>query len=449
MGALGQIHLIFGSSNIFRLGKDQIIMITSRVILKNNLFSHRIFVVMNFFLLFLTIVIPNSLQILTVLAMAFCFTLSFPIVRLNRQLSHLRFIYLCGVFVTLSYIAVGHFSGAPLVAAGQVLAVYVVTPLLWIYIAAGMNQFIGIDRLVSWFISLAWLCCASIVIYFLLFQFVGPNYVSFFKEKANLNLNDGYSGATMFVYGSLIFLCGGFFSTPEIVHDKFKRILLLCALTVAALTSGRSALILSIPLGVLMGALLSSRKTCTANSGLPLIKSGMKILALSFVCILSVLILEHFTKINVSIILDRFNDELFSSGGTARKEQAQSLIIGICDSLGFGAGHGIGVDYIRSDNYPWRYELVWYATVLRVGVLGALVYVLPFLWYSYKIFTLAKFNKLLLSDKFMFSAFICAFVASNTNPYIESFVFQWMYVFPLVTLLAQPVTGVASQYEYP
>jgi hypothetical protein len=34
----------------------------------------------------------------------------------------------------------------------------------------------------------------------------------------------------------------------------------------------------------------------------------------------------------------------------------------------------------------------------------------------------------------MFCGFVCAFLGTNTNPYIEAFVFQWMYVIPLVAL---------------
>jgi hypothetical protein len=34
--------------------------------------------------------------------------------------------------------------------------------------------------------------------------------------------------------------------------------------------------------------------------------------------------------------------------------------------------------------------------------------------------------------KFMFCGFVCAFLATNTNPYIEAFILQWMYVIPLV-----------------
>jgi hypothetical protein len=39
--------------------------------------------------------------------------------------------------------------------------------------------------------------------------------------------------------------------------------------------------------------------------------------------------------------------------------------------------------------------------------------------------------------KFLFSAFMAAFIASNTNPYIEAFAFQWMYTIPLVALFVE------------
>jgi hypothetical protein len=34
----------------------------------------------------------------------------------------------------------------------------------------------------------------------------------------------------------------------------------------------------------------------------------------------------------------------------------------------------------------------------------------------------------------MFCGFLCAFLGTNTNPYIEAFSLQWMYVIPLVAM---------------
>ncbi|MCT7061868.1 hypothetical protein, partial [Salmonella enterica] len=90
------------------------------------------------------------------------------------------------------------------------------------------------------------LCCASVAVFFYLFLTRGAAAVSFFFEGANVNLAEGFSGATMHVYGSMIFLCGGFFSSPEVIKHRSLRFSLLAMLLICALTSGRSALILSV-----------------------------------------------------------------------------------------------------------------------------------------------------------------------------------------------------------
>jgi hypothetical protein len=123
---------------------------------------------------------------------------------------------------------------------------------------------------------------------------------------------------------------------------------------------------------------------------------------------------------------------LFSGGGEARSVQASALWTGIIEAHGVGAGHGVGVPYVRSDQYPWRYELVWVATIFRVGLVGAIVYFLPFAFYIAAAVRSGLHRSLTMEDRFLLGGFLCAFVASGTNPYIESFAFQWMYILPIV-----------------
>ncbi|WP_020676311.1 hypothetical protein [Geopsychrobacter electrodiphilus] len=398
-----------------------------------------IFSILSFMLLFLTVVIPNSLQLFTAAIMFFCFILSIFIVTFNREMKNILHLYFFSVTVTIIFVIVGFIYGAPSIASQQVLIIYVLSPLFWIYISTGIIQVIGIDKLINWFVVLTILCCVSISLYFFLFITYGSNSISFFKESGNLNLKDGYAGATMFVYGSLIFLVGGFFSSPEIIRNKLLKFLLLGALLCSALTSGRSALILSIPVGILIGILFPYRDKIDMIGRMNTTLNIKVVFILGFSGIVSAFLLSHFTAIDVIYLLQNFIKDLYTAGGTARSEQANALIVGIVDSLGLGVGHGIGVDYVRSYTFPWRYELVWLATILRVGWVGALVYSLPFIWYFKKIYIITKRRELLSSDKFMFSGFFCAFIASNTNPYIESFSFQWMYIIPLIALFARPV----------
>ena len=383
-------------------------------------------------LLFLSVVIPNSLQLPTAAMLATCFLFALYRFRMAPGLKTIFLFYACSVMVTLIYVAVGFLSGAPWIAAAQVVTIYIVSPMLWIFISAGLTLKIGTDRLIQWFVWLAVLCCISVAIYFVLYHIGGAAAVSFFTEAANVNNSDGYSAAVMHVYGSLIFLCGGFFSSPELIRNKLLRMIVLAALLICIITSGRSALILSVPIGLLLGLILTPRTsghqrrrsllTQVIKYGLPMTLAGG----------LAVFALATLANIHLSVIFNSFVDKLASGGGSARSGQAYALYQGILDSGGVGVGHGIGVSYIRSTDYPWRYELVWLATVLRVGIVGALVYAALFFWYIARVMKAAVLRRLTSGMKFMFCGFIAAFVASNTNPYIEAFTFQWMYVLPVV-----------------
>ena len=67
----------------------------------------------------------------------------------------------------------------------------------------------------------------SVGVFFYLYLTRGAAAVAFFFKGANVNLNNGFAGATMHVYGSLIFLCGAFFSSPELIRNRLLRFALL------------------------------------------------------------------------------------------------------------------------------------------------------------------------------------------------------------------------------
>ncbi|HEY3113564.1 MAG TPA: hypothetical protein VGJ62_07770 [Gemmatimonadaceae bacterium] len=358
--------------------------------------------------------------------------MALPLVKVTRKLAAICSLYFAGVFVTLFYVALGVHNGAPLLAAQQVIIIYVISPVLWLIIGCGMVRSIESERLVTWFVILAYFCCASVGLYFMLFLSFGPDAVSFFKEAGNLNLQEGYAAATMFVYGSLIFLTGAFFATPDVINSRPTRLLLLGALTLCAITSGRAALILSMPLGLLWSALLTRRQTRYRLISGGRAKLIRNVAVVSMSAVVFAFLLAQFTDINLWVVLNGFIGKVVSGGGQARSEQAAALWSGILESSGLGRGHGVGVDYVRSYEYPWRYELVWLATVLRVGLIGAVVYSLPFVVYIVSALRAVLRGLLTVQDKFLFAGFLTAFVASATNPYIESFAFQWMYVIPIV-----------------
>lgn len=389
------------------------------------------FLGMALLLLLLSVVIPNSMPITTAVVLGTTFVFAVPGIRFSQSLRNLLALYACTVIVTIVYIIVGGMHGAPLDAMAEVSAVYIAAPLAWMIVAEALYRQLGVDRFIEWLIFLCVLCVMSVAAFFYLFLTRGAAAVEFFFQGANVNLSDGFSGATMHVYGSLIFLAGGFFSTPELIKNKLLRFSLLVSLLICALTSGRSALIISVPIGLIIGWLLSSRTVEHVGKSaiIRVIQYGVP-LVVAFVA--GLYLLQAYTQISLSSVLNIVFDKVASGGGSARAEMSRSLYQGIFETGGLGAGHGVGVPFVSDPIHPWRYEVVWLATLYRVGIVGTVIYVIPFLLYAIGVTRLALARLLPARHKFMFAGFVCAFLATNTNPYIEAFALQWMYVIPLV-----------------
>lgn len=397
---------------------------------------YNFFLVSSFCLLFLTVVIPNSLQSLTATCMFACSLFAFHFIKFNYQFNLILKLFFLNTFITVFYTLIGYNDGAPSEAVSQVFIIYVIPPFLWILISGAVAQAFKEGVLQKIFIIMTMLSTASVALFFYLYLNFGSDSVSFFKESANINLNDGYSGATMHVYGSLIFLSSGLFASPTIVKNLTFRSALLISISIAAITSGRSALILSIFVGLFLSVFVKPRQLATAKAiNQSIRKRTVTILYITFILFFFIFLISYYSEVNLTVLLDNFIDKVFSGGGSERADQALALIRGTQDTLGLGAGHGIGVDYVRSDEYPWRYELVWLATLFRVGILGAFVYSIVFFYYIYSFILAWKKAGVTEFDIFLFAGFVAAFISSNTNPYIEAFCFQWMYIFPIVHLL--------------
>ena len=366
----------------------------------------------------------------SVVSLVGAFVYALARVKLDGHLILVLKFWVAASFITTSYILIGVINGAPNESVTQVFVIYVISPFLWIYVAKSFVDMIPLDVAVRKLIVVSVFACLTVFLFYYLFLSYGANAVGFFIEAPNVDLGtEGYVAATMYVFGSLIFLLGGYCSA-FLVAGGWKKWLLLLFFITTALISGRSALMLAVVIGLLI-SVIATLPAIKKRIGFGFIRGG---LLLSFACIVLFSILNYFGLSFVDLILPLIEKTL-SFGGEGRHQQFFALASGISDNLGFGSGHGIGVDYQVSDKYPWRYEMVWVATVYRVGVFGAIVYFAPF-FLSFLIgFRGLIKGRLSQSEIYVLGGGVCAFVASNTNPYIESFVFQWMYVLPVMYFL--------------
>ncbi|MDE0880242.1 MAG: hypothetical protein OSB00_16530 [Sphingomonas bacterium] len=388
------------------------------------------------------VVLPHSFQVPT--AALIVVTAFFALLGLKRSpwLDKLMLTYYAGTAVTALYEWVGYTNGAPNDAINQVFLVYIIAPLLWWIISTSLMQRLGQERLVRLLIFLTWVSLASVVLFFYAFLTFGRDSVRFLTEDANVNVSGGFAGATMLVYGSMIFLGGSYFAEPTLIKSRLGKLIMPAALIACAITSGRSAFILAIPIGYIVGLVLRSRlavgmtaaerkQTSLLPTLIMLAAGAGGLFALSFI----------FSQLDIRLIANLFWDKLTSGGGDLRTEQARALWEGIEQSYGMGHGHGLGVRYLRSDEFPWRYELIPLASMLRVGVFGTLVYMSPFIVYAGLLSQRFAARRLTRIDIYFAGGFFAAAMATFTNPYIESFIFQWMFFIPVAALGMQNPPG--------
>ena len=397
-----------------------------------------------FVLMFLTMVVPNSIKPVSVSFLALTALIGWRLTDFTPAFMRVVWMHVASSVVTLVFLLVGLLNGASNEALIQTLFIYIVSPAMWILVAGGVLAVMDADDLQGLMENNAILACASVALFFYLFLNFGPEGVSFFiePENANVNLQEGYAGATMHVYGTLIFLSSAMFAMLTAGRMDTKLLITLGMLVVAAVTSGRSALMLSIPIGLAAGAALRPgiygqvAGTLAWNLGKQI---GIAVAA----AVIFVILLTAFTEVDVLYIITGFWEELSGGGGPERTNQAGALFEGIITTFGIGAGHGVGVNYIRSELFPWRYEIVLLATIYRVGFVGAFIYAWPFIRYGWGVFEVWTRHRLTNFDVFLFTGCASAFIAAATNPYIEGYTFHWMYVLPLtIFLVRHPGTSI-------
>jgi len=377
-----------------------------------------------FFTFLLVIVFPNTFRDIKLWLILFLILISFKsIKRFNRTII---IYYLLGLIVTTTYLIIGSLkSTAPIEAANQVVIIYMLTPLMWMVISTYIvNQF---NLLNLWKLSIIYTIGGCFLVFLAIWLFDnGFIYLlEFIIDTPNKILTtDGIIAVKLHVYGSLIFLFPAILQTFKIFKNRFFFYTLILLFLITAFVSGRDGLMLSLFIGVLLFFIFNKRKNFL-----------IQILLIISALYLSNIILGSF-DINIFKIFEGFIKKINSGGESARTEQFKALVEGINQNI-FGAGHGVGVSYIRNYNYPWRYEILPLALIYRVSLFGFIIYALPFL-YSIKQFMKLHINSQDdLIDRFMVSGLISIVVASFTNPYLESFEFQFFYVFPFIYFITR------------
>lgn len=375
---------------------------------------------------FTSVVFPNSLRPMSfvvfflagMLALAGCRKLVF-----NTRLV----IWLLGSIITLFYVAVG-WSQRYTEAVLQVPFVYVVSPGIWLLVCSRVVADYRVSSIIRAVLLFGVIGGLSVFGFYFLFLTLGADAVRWIIKLPNVDYGNGTPAATMYVFGSLMFVAGGFFAAPQIVKSPLNKFAIAVVLVSAAILSGRSALMLSIGFGGMVFLLsMASHRGSRINP-----RQIVGLVALLLMTALVIAAAAERFGFDLERIFMGVVQKVFSGGGEERGAQFIALVDGIRETWFLGAGHGVGVSVIRSEEFPWRYELLWLATVYRVGVVGAAIYFIPvgIIFARYAAMLASRRNS--QASDFMFGGFFAAFLGAATNPYYESFEFQWMLFLPFV-----------------
>ncbi|NJM51744.1 MAG: hypothetical protein HC843_13475 [Sphingomonadales bacterium] len=379
---------------------------------------------------------PHSFQSITISLMAL--TLLSTFMNKSRWIipKYMIFCYIFSVVVTLIYLALGYINGSSEIAIYQVVFVYIISPIAWMLIFNQAINYIGLDKIIKYMIFFVYVATLFVLSFFYLFINFGPETVRIFVDNPNVVLSGNNAGATLMVYATFMFISGGLFAAPEVIRSKITRLIILLFLFIVAFTSGRAALILIIVASPVFGFLiryLSQRGEKVGGNT----RQGNQIsyLFLIFFAVLLLGILNSFFEfVDIQLLYQTILDKINDLGGVERQLQAELLYNNALQNNLAGVGHGQSINYIRNVDYPWRYELVFFASLFRVGALGTIIYLSVFIIYVVKFMSAAYKGKITAVDIFFFSGFVMFSIGAMTNPFAESYIFQWMLILPMIAL---------------
>lgn len=383
--------------------------------INNNIFDR--FITYSLIILMASVIIfPNSFKIYILPLFCLIGVMTFFKVKYTTN----EFLVLsAGSFLTIIYLVLGMFNSNSVEQVPQLLFVYLISPLIWISISIFILNNYQIKTIFTYLQRYLLVAAITVPIFMLIFKLGGGDYLKWIIEENNVVFEENYSGATMHVFGSLIFGFAGVFSTNTISNNNFKSLVIILFISVALL-SGRSALILSIAIGFLVLVINNLNKV-----------DKILLYFLTIVlCFVGVYFVLNFLNIDLFGVLEHHYNKLIDGGGDERTSQFDALLQGSINNHFLGSGHGVGVDFIRSEEYPWRYENLPMATIFRTGLIGLLIYAIPIFFTTTKFIRIKKnINQI---DIFIFTGFIAILIANFTNPYFESYAFQWMIFFPFI-----------------
>ena len=379
---------------------------------------------MNVLLLILGVLVllfPNSFQLVTAIVMILIVVLSFII---NNKIcinDYLLFWWLTLSCFFIFYISISEINIQDKI---ELILKYTFFPFLWLAIGTYLKENYKEEYLIKALVIFSFVSFFLVLaLYYLMLM--GYNFVELFFKDPNIDNQYGL-GFTLHVYGNMLFFAAGIIIIIPVLNSRLFEFFYVFMFIIVALISARTALLVSLSLGIIF---LQLYYIYEKRYGMPLIYILILVLlffGLSFYT-------SNYLNYNLIDYFQQGSLEKFKSfGGKERTAQSGLMIQKIINNpwgIGF---NNIGI--IMNEEKEYKYEVLILATLLRYGLL-----VFTLIGFSLLpiIKTIKNFRKINSYKMFWVLGFVFIIVFSFTNPYLESFFFQWMFFIPLVFLIDQ------------
>ena len=210
---------------------------------------------------------------------------------------------------------------------------------------------------------------------------------------------------------SSIWLVPSFFYGVVFIRNRFARFFSVSFFFIAILATYSRGLWIGVSLGLFVFFL--SHFICERRGG------GRVIIVLLVIVHLIGLLVYIFHNSGFWSRVDSLYSDAFSEGG-ARGRQVSSLLSAWYDNPVIGSGFGSSAEVVRSVTTPYVYEMIPFALLMKLGLLGFFIF---FSFFGFVFITGVFSRGVSVSEKSAFSAAFISFITSSmTNPILFNFV---------------------------
>ena len=233
------------------------------------------------------------------------------------------------------------------------------------------------------------------------------------------------------------FLVAALLTWPKNSDMPVSRRWLWCAFVlgiILVLLSGRRALLLIVAISPVIS--LALRHFLPGRVGIRNKKLVIRVFT-GCAVMLPVIIfgLSSVFDFNMRSVWEMFSEGFDFTGDISaliRHDQFFALVDGWIQYPLFGAGHGAAVEFKRSLEMPWAYELFYVALLYKTGLIGFVLYASGVVWIFWMGVRMIRLGHALgIQILPVLTGTACFLIGNATNPYLGKYDYIWVIFLPV------------------